>query len=149
MARESKPQKAVHRLRILLVLVLLLLTIQGWFGDTTNIFVTTGTANPVAFSIGAIIPVVISYGPILIWHVIEGFILIGLSLFVIPLTFAWSNKRSVRIMSILGFAAIVSAAFGGLSFVASGFTVGGSSAQMGGSFIGAYAFYFMALYFTK
>ena len=149
MVQEINSPKAVHRLRILLVLVLVLLAIQGWFGDTTNIFVTTGTANPVAFSLGAITPVIISYGPILIWHALEGLILIALSLLAIPLTFVWTNKRSVRIMSILGSAAIVSAAFGGLSFVASGFAAGGYSAQMGGSFIGAFGVYFVALYFTK
>jgi hypothetical protein len=146
---SSKPPKSVHRLRILLVLILVLLTIQGWFGDTTNIFVTTGTVNPVPFSLGAIFPVIISYGPILIWHAFEGFLLIILSIAAIVLTFVWSKSRSVRIMSVLGSGATISAAFGGLSFVASGFTAPGSSAEMGGSFIGAYAFYFMALYFTK
>jgi len=52
-------------------------------------------------------------------------------------------------MSILGSVMIISALIGGLVFLLSGFSAAGSSAQMGGSFIGAYAFYFMELYFTK
>ncbi len=145
----KKATRSAHQLRILLVVILIILTIQGWFGDTTNLFVTTGTTTPVAFSLGTIIPLIISYGPILIWHALEGFLLVVLSLAAIGFSFAWSNKRNVRIMSILASAAIISAAYGGLSFVASGFIAAGSSAQMGGSFLGAYAFYFMELYFTK
>jgi len=44
---------------------------------------------------------------------------------------------------------VVSAIIGGVLFVLSGFSAGGNSAQMGGSFIGAYAFYFIELYYAK
>jgi hypothetical protein len=44
---------------------------------------------------------------------------------------------------------VVVAGVGGLFFVLSGFTNNGKSAQMGGSFIGAYAFYFMELHYAK
>jgi hypothetical protein len=44
---------------------------------------------------------------------------------------------------------MLSAAYGGLRFVMSGFADGGKSAEMGGSFILAYACYFLALYYTK
>ena len=145
----GKATRSIHKLRILLVVILVILTAQGWFGDTTNLFVTTNSATPIAFSFGAIIPSIISYGPILIWHAAEGFLLLLLSLATIALSFVWAKKRSVRILSILGTVMIFSAVIGGLSFVASGFTAAGSSAQMGGSFIGAYAFYFMELYFTR
>ena len=146
---QKQTIQSVHRLRILMVVVLVILTVQGWFGDTTNLFVTTSSASTIPFSLSALIPRILSYGPILIWHAAEGFLLLILSLITIALAFAWSKKTSVRLMTILGSIMIISAAIGGLSFVASGFTAGGSSAQMGGSFIGAYAFYFMALYFTK
>jgi hypothetical protein len=149
-AQESKIAfRPVHRLRILFVAVLVILTAQGWFGDTTNLFVKTSSASQIPFTLGAIITRIETYGPILIWHATEGLILLILSLITIALAFAWSNKLSVRIMSILGSAMVISAVVGGLSFVVSGFTAAGSSAQMGGSFIGAFAFYFMALYFTK
>jgi len=140
---------STHRLRILLVVILVNLTVQAWFGDTVNLFVTTGTAPSVGFSIGAIISLIMSFGPILIWHAFEGLALLVLSLVAIGLALAWSKKRSVRVSAIIGSIMIISAVYGGLSFVASGYTDAGSSAQMGGSFLGAYAFYFMALYFTK
>ena len=112
-----------------------------------NIFVApAGTNSTVPFS--ALIPTITHYGFFLIWHAAEGFLLLVLSLALIPASFRWSKKRSVRIMSILGAFMIVSAVIGGISFVLSGFNAGGSSAQMGGSFIGAFAFYFMELYFT-
>ena len=43
----------------------------------------------------------------------------------------------------------VSAIIGGVLFVLFGFSSGGVSAQMGGSFIGAYAFYFIELYYAN
>jgi hypothetical protein len=44
---------------------------------------------------------------------------------------------------------VLSAGYGGYQFVISGFGNGASSAQMGGSFIAAYASYSMTLYYTK
>ena len=37
----------------------------------------------------------------------------------------------------------------GYLFVLSGFTAGGNTMQMGGASIGAYALYFVTLYYTK
>jgi len=145
---KIQPTRQVHRLRILLVVMLITLTIQGWFGDTVNIFVAPpGTSTTVPFS--SLIQTISSYGFLLIWHAFEGLFLVILALVLIGASFKWSKKRSVRITSILGAFMVISAAIGGLSFVLSGFNAGGSSAQMGGSFIGAYAFYFMELYYTK
>lgn len=61
----------------------------------------------------------------------------------------WSKSRGVRVWSALGLLAMLSSALGGYLFVMSGFADGGASAQMGGSFIGAYACYFLTLYYTK
>jgi uncharacterized membrane protein len=85
----------------------------------------------------------------LFWHSYEGIVLLLLGIAVLVLSFKWSNKRSVRITSILGLFFLLAAALGGFLFVLSGLSNGGNSAQMGGRFIGAYAFYFMELYFTK
>ena len=60
-----------------------------------------------------------------------------------------AKPKSIRICAILGLVYVVVAGVGGLLFVLSGFTNNGNSAQMGGSFIGAYAFYFMELYYAK
>ena len=60
-----------------------------------------------------------------------------------------NKPRNVQIPAFLGLGMVVSAIIGGVLFVLSGFSAGGSSAQMGGSFIGAYAFYFIELYYAK
>jgi hypothetical protein len=133
----------------MIVLMLVILTIQGWFGDTTNIFVTTGTITRPPFSIGGFFQTAMGHGFILIWHASQGILLFFLSLTVLGLSFLWSKARSVRILAILGTIMVFSAGLGGLLFALSGFSNGGNSAQMGGSFIGAYAFYFMALYYAK
>jgi len=127
----TKSSISKHKLRILLAMVLVILTVQGWFGDTTNLFVTTGTTSSIAFSFGAIISQIISYGPILIWHAFEGFILLILSLVAIAFSFLWSKKKSVRILSILGCAFVISAVYGGVSFVVSGFTDAGLPPKWG------------------
>ena len=136
--------------RILLVLVLIVMTIQGWFGDTVNIFVAPPNGiTPPVFSMAAFFQMVQNYGFLLIYHAYEGIVLFVLGLITAVLAFKWSPKRSVRICSIIGLFFLASAAVGGYLFVLSGFANGGNSAQMGGSFIGAYALYFVALYYAK
>jgi hypothetical protein len=141
--------RTLRKYRILLVAILVVLTIQGWFGDTVNIFFTTGTTTPPAFSLGGFFGSVAAVGFPLVWHASEGIVLAVLGVAAFALSFFWSKARSVRILSGLGLMMIVSAALGGFLFVMSGFSNGGNSAQMGGSFIGAYAFFFMALYYSK
>lgn len=144
------PSETKRSFRALLVMVLIVMTIQGWFGDTVNIFVVPPTGiTPPAFSTAAFFQTVQSYGFLLIYHTGEGFALVVLGVIAAALAFKWSPKRSVRICAILGLIAVISAAVGGYLFVLSGFSNGGNSAQMGGSFIGAYALYFMTLYYAK
>jgi hypothetical protein len=136
-----------RRLRVLLVLTLIVLTVQGWTGDTTNLFATT-TTTASSSSLPGAVQTIENAGPILVWHATEGMLVLALSLVVLAMSIR-SKPRSVRVCAILGTLAVVSALIGGLSFVLSGFQDSGSSAQMGGSFIGAYAFYFIELYFAK
>ncbi len=87
-------------------------------------------------------------GPTLIVHAFNGILILALG--VVVLGFSLKSKpRSVQIPSILGLVMVVSAVMGGVLFVLSGFTNNGVSAQMGGSFIGAYAFYFIELYYAR
>jgi hypothetical protein len=146
----AKLRGTSRNFRIFLVVILVILTVQGWFGDYVNIFVApaTGTTPP-QFSLGGFFGAVQSLGFGLIWHTFEGIGLIALAAIAFALSFAWSRSRSVRIASGLGLLAIVSAAVGGFLFTMSGFSYGGGSAQMGGSFIGSYAMYFIALYYAK
>ncbi len=60
-----------------------------------------------------------------------------------------SKPRNVQIPDILGLVMVVSAIIDGTLFVLSGFSADGVSAQMGGSFICAYAFYFIELFYAK
>jgi hypothetical protein len=160
---EGRTQRRVdkpRRLRIIVALSLIILTIQGWFGDTVNIFVVqhvgTNTANVSAGDFMAalvnLIPTfqgMLGLGFLVFWHALEGLILVIFTFIVLVFSFKWSNKKSVRICSILGILFTWSAAYAGLAFLLSGFSSGADSAQMGGSFIGAYAFYFLELYFAK
>lgn len=139
-----------RKLRILIVVNLVILTVQGWFGDTVNIFFAPSSGQAAfPFSFGGFIQGVSSLGFPLEYHAFEGILLMALSIAILAISFKWSKARSVRICAILGLFFVFSAALGGFLFVVSGFSNGGNSAQMGGSFIGSYAFYFIALYYAK
>jgi len=60
-----------------------------------------------------------------------------------------SKPRNVQVPAILGLVMVVSAIIDGTLFVLSGFSTDAVSAQMGGSFICAYAFYFIELFYAK
>jgi hypothetical protein len=136
--------------RILLVVTLVILSVQGWFGDFVNIFVAppNGTTAP-PYTMNGFFQSVQSLGFGLVWHTFEGIALIGLAAAVFTLSFKWSQSKGVRISSGLGLIAVISAAVGGFLFVMSGFSYSGGSAQMGGSFIGSYALFFVTLYYAK
>jgi hypothetical protein len=136
-----------RNLRILVVVTLIVMTVQGWTGDTANLFVVTYT-TATADSFSTVLQNVSGAGPILVWHAAEGLAVLALSLAVLAMSIR-SKPKSIRILSVLGTFMVASAVVGGYLFVASGFQDSAGSAQMGGSFIGAYAFYFMELYYAK
>lgn len=140
-----------RKLRILIAVALIVLTVQAWTGDVVNIFFVpaSGTTQP-PFSIGGFFQGIANLNqPLLAWHTGEGIVLMALAIAILALSFKWSRTRSVRIFAILAPFFLLATAFGGFLFVLSGFSAGGNSAQMGGSFLGVYAFYFMALYYGK
>ena len=139
-----------RKYRVLLVVILVILSIQAWFGDFVNIFAapTTGTTTP-PFTIAGLMQGIASLGFPLIWHAFEGLSIAIIGAAILILSFVWSAPRSAKISSILGLFFVVAAAVGGALFVLSGFSSGGNSMQMGGSFVGAYALYFVTLYFSK
>jgi hypothetical protein len=143
---QTKPEW--RRLRLLIVLTLVFLTVQGWFGDTVNLFAVPTTPVTVDASIGGLLTAVINDGPVLIIHAFNGILILALAVTVLALSLK-SKPRSVQVPSILGLVMVVSAIIGGILFVLSGFANNGVSAQMGGSFIGAYAFYFIELYYAR
>ena len=148
---EKGKQGTSRKFRVLLVLTLVILSVQAWFGDFVNVFVapSSGVAPPPSSVAGFFQGVFSLNNFFLVWHTFEGITIFLLSVVVLALSFVWSKARSVRICSILGFVAVLAAGFGGYLFVLSGFSNGGNSMQMGGSFLASYALYFIALFYAK
>ena len=137
-----------HRLRLLIVATLIMLTVQGWFGDTVNLFSIPTNPVTVEGSANGVYQAIVNVGPTLIIHAFIGLTILALG--IVVLSFSLKAKpRNIQVPAILGLVMVVSAIIGGTLFVLSGFTNNGVSAQMGGSYIGAYAFYFIELYFSK
>jgi len=152
MAARSKRPAKLRAFRGLLVTILVILGVQGWFGDFVTIFVAPASGiQPPALTPGSLLHELqllpTPFFPV--WHAFEGLALVVLAVATAILAFSWSRSRGARAWSVVGLIAVLSAALGGLLFVESGFAAGGSSMQMGGSFIWAFASYFLALYYTK
>jgi heme A synthase len=139
-----------RKYRILLVVTLVILSLQAWTGDTVNIFYAPSSGvTPPPYSISGFFSAVQSIGSLLIWHALEGILLLILAVALFALSFVWSKSRGVRIASGLGLFFVVLAAIGGFDFVMGGFANGGDSAQMSTGFLGSYALYFIALYYAR
>ena len=139
-------------LRALIVATLVMLTAQGWFGDTVNIFIAPADGvTPPAPTLGGFLSAITSLSPpfLLVWHTYEGVALVVLAVVVFVLSFTASKSLGVRVWATLGLLAMLSSALGGYFFVMSGFKDGGNSAQMGGSYIASYACYFLTMYYTR
>ena len=148
--KETRSFGTLRRFRVLLVVVLVILSVQAWFGDFVNIFVAPASGvTPPPYSISGFMQAVSSYGFFLVWHAFEGIALFALAIAAFALSFVWSKSKGVRIATGLALFAVFAAALGGLLFVFSGFSAGGNSMQMGGSFVASYALYFVALYYSK
>ena len=134
-------------LRLSIVATLVLLSLQAWTGDFVNVFVTTAP-SPVQQSISGFFGAVSGAGPFLVWHAIEGILILLSAVGVLVVSLRY-DRRSVKVGALLGLVSVVVAGLGGYLFVLSGFSDGGNSMQMGGSFIAAYALYFITLWYTK
>jgi hypothetical protein len=148
-ASRRSGAEPLRPLRRMTVLNLVLLSIQGWTGDTANLFASfpLGKVNGMGGAITALSSA--GPGPVAIFHGVEGVVVIILSIGVAVTAFVRSKSGGVRITSLLALLFIISAAVGGYLFVFSGFTNNAYSAQMGGSFIGGYAMDFLVLYYCK
>jgi uncharacterized membrane protein len=133
--------------RLLVVVNLILLSLQGWSGDYVNVFVTTHPQK-VAQTVQGFVAAVTASGPPLVWHALEGVLILVLGVIIAALSYRLSSL-AVRVASALGVLSVLSAGIGGFLFVTSGFSAGGSSMQMGGSYIASYALYFITLWYTK
>ncbi len=131
------------------VLNLILLSVQAWSGDVVNLFATfpAGAVNGFSGFFQGLESA--GPGPLAIYHGLEGVVIFLLGIGIAIAAFRRPTSRGVRITSLLGLFFIAVAALGGYLFVFSGFLDNGNSAQMGGSFIGAYAMNFLVLYYSK
>lgn len=146
--KTNATRASLHKLRIIIVVLLAFMTFQGWLGDTLNLFAVfpAGTVN---YSLTGFAEAISAVGPLLIIHILNACLLLILGIVVAKMTFKRTESKGARISSILGIWFIISAIMGGVLFVLSGFANNAYSAQMGGSFIAAYAAYFVVLYYTK
>ena len=126
---------------------LVLLSIQGWSGDTVNLFATFPSGSVSSFQVFQALARA-GPGPLAVWHGVEGVLVLLLAIGIVVSVFMRTRSRNLRIVSLLALFFVVSAVYAGLQFVFSGFTDNGASAQMGGSFIGAYAMTFLVLYYS-
>jgi hypothetical protein len=124
------------------------LTVQGWLGDFVNLFALFPN-GPVRRTLDSFFRAIKATGNMEITHAILGALLLLFAIAILVVVFRGVVSIGARICAIIGLIAILSAAYGGIAFVFSGFQNNGSSMQMGGSFIGAYASYFLVLYFNK
>jgi len=135
-------------LLVLVIHMLIGLTVQGWLGDFVNLFAVFPNGM-VRHALGSFFRSVKTAGNMEVAHAILGALLLIFAIAILVVAFRGVVKIGARICAIIGLIAILSAAYGGIAFVFSGFQNNGNSMQMGGSFIGAYASYFLVLYFNK
>ncbi len=130
-----------------MVATLILLTVQGWFGDTVNLFAIPTTPVTVEASASGLLTAILNVGPTLIIHAFNGIVILALSLTVLALSQIEVEERPDSCDS--------RACHGNLCDHRRGpvrplrLYQQWCLSQMGGSFIGAYAFYFIELYYTK
>lgn len=149
---KARRPARIRILRGLLVAILVVLGAQGWSGDFFAVFVSPagGITPPPLSLVGFLHELEILPTPLIpLWHASEGIVLVVLAVAVVALAWNASQARGLRFWSVVGLLSVLSAGLGGLLFVKSGFGEGGSSMQMGGSYIGALASYFLVLYFSK
>jgi hypothetical protein len=135
-------------LLILVIHILIGLTAQAWLGDFVNLFAVFPNGT-VGHTLGGFFRAVIAAGNLEVAHAILGALLLIFAIAILVVSFRGATHKGARICAIIGLIAIMSAAYGGIAFVFSGFKDNGNSMQMAGGFIGAYASYFLVLYFNK
>jgi hypothetical protein len=135
-------------LLVFVIHILIGLTIQGWLGDFVNLFAVFPNGT-VGHALGSFFRAVKAAGNMDVGHAILAALLLIFAIAILVVAFRGVVGMGARICAIIGLIAILSAAYGGIAFVFSGFKSNGNSMQMGGSFIGAYASYFLVLFFNK
>jgi len=142
--RQTFQQLSWKGLWISTIAVLVLLTVQGFSGNWITLFLILpgGPANLGDKFIQAMIG-------LSVYHSGMGFAMGCISVLTFVLAFTSRSSMYVRILAVLGFVITVSAAIGGMLYVSSGYKDRWSLGQMMDSFVGAYAAYFLQLFFMN
>ena len=136
-------------LKLMTVLNPVLLSVRAWTGGAVNLFASfpPGTVNCLA----QLFPALLSAdpGPLAVWHGLEAFLIVLLSVAIAVSASRRTKSRSVSIAVPLALLSVLSAGVCGYLFALSGFFDDPYSAQMGGPFIGAYAMDSVGLHCSK
>jgi hypothetical protein len=143
----KKSQVPSGALLISVVITLVLLTVQGFTGDSINLFAVF--PDQVTGTFAGFFQALFQSGGLTVFHAIEGLVIVLGAISIVVSAFRQRTAKVVRAFAVFGMTAVISAAIGGILFVLSGFKNDPNSAQMGGSFISAYASNFLLLYFLK
>lgn len=135
-------------LRVMIEIILILLAIQYELGMVINLSPDLPELPALGFSLLKIADALHLVGPAALAHAVLGSLLALVSTFALILSLR-SKIRSVQLLGLLGFLAIVSAMAGGALFTLSGFREDHYSLAMASDFILAFIFYFLELYFLK
>jgi hypothetical protein len=124
--------------------ILVLLSVQALSGNWITYFLILpgAPANLSQSFIGALVKLAI-------YHKLMGFVIGGISILVLIFAFIRRSSIYVRIFAVLGLIITASAGIGGFLFVKSGFQDRWPLGQMSDSFVGAYAAYFLQLFFMN
>jgi hypothetical protein len=135
-----------RKIRVMIVVTLVMATFQFMFGEIGSF--TASYPATVGGSIFGYLSALMSASPVLAIHALWGILLFIAAIGTTVLSYK-AHKRSVTTSSLLGLVSTIIAVLGGYLWVSSAFTNGGGILLMVNGAIGLYAFYFIALYYTK
>jgi len=135
-------------LRVMVVSILILLTIQYELGMYINLAPNLPELAPFGFSLMKISQALHLAGPVALAHAVLGSLLTLLSTSTLILSLR-SKAKSIRIFGGLGFVTMLVAMAGGILFTLSGFREDHYSLAMASNFILTFIFYFLELHFLE
>ncbi len=136
---ENLQRIFLRALWISTIAILVVLSVQAWSGN----WITFLPGAPAQLSSGFLYAI----AKLRVYHKMAGFATGGISILTLIFAFVHRSSIYVRIFAVLGFLMTVSAIIGGFLFFTSGFHDRLSLGQMADSFVGAYAAYFLQLFF--
>jgi hypothetical protein len=129
---------------VLTLAILVVMSIQAVSGNWITFFlILPGGPSNLSQSF------IMALAKLAIYHKVAGFMVGGISFLILIFAFIRRSSIYVRIFAVLGFIITVIAGIGGFLFVKSGFQDRWALGQMADGFVGAYAVYFLQLFFMN